>query len=36
MAMYTAKQVGKNTLQFYAAPVANDPRAQQASAADPG
>ena len=34
-AMYAAKQAGKNTLRFYAAPVANDPRAQ-ASAADPG
>ena len=27
-AMYAAKQAGKNTLQFYAAPVANDPQAQ--------
>jgi diguanylate cyclase (GGDEF)-like protein/PAS domain S-box-containing protein len=34
-AMYTAKQAGKNTLQFYAAPVANDPKGQ-ASAANPG
>ncbi|MBV9189795.1 MAG: GGDEF domain-containing protein, partial [Betaproteobacteria bacterium] len=34
-AMYTAKQAGKNTLKFYAAPVANDPAtAQRASAAD--
>jgi diguanylate cyclase (GGDEF)-like protein len=34
-AMYAAKQAGKNTLQFYAAPVANDTNAQ-VSAADPG
>src|SRR5689334_24675649 len=33
-AMYTAKQAGKNTLQFYRAAVANDPQARQASAAD--
>src|SRR5205807_3691854 len=33
-AMYTAKQAGKNTLQFYKAPVANDPAVQRASAAD--
>ena len=34
-AMYTAKQAGKNTLRFYSAPVANDPKAQ-ISAADSG
>jgi diguanylate cyclase (GGDEF)-like protein len=33
-AMYTAKQAGKNTLQFYRAAVANDPQARQASAAN--
>jgi len=33
-AMYQAKQAGKNTLRFYSAPVANDPAAQRASAAD--
>ncbi len=33
-AMYQAKQAGKNTLKLYSAPVANDPAAPQASAAD--